>query len=59
MLRTINCEPTEHDTGTCERNSPPEIVVSVPSSSSSRRVRNSTSATAAIEASASPRKPKV
>ena len=49
--------PSGHAIGSCFSTLEPEIRIDVPNSSPCCLVRNSTSATAAIDASASPRKP--
>ena len=51
--------PAGQEHGSCDRILLPAIESDVPSWSASRRVRSSTCATAAIEASASPRNPMV
>ena len=54
---TLKLLPTGAATGSCSSNREPDIDKSVPSSSPARRVTSSTCATAAMDASASPRKP--
>ena len=58
-LFTVKLHPRAHDTGSWFWSFEPAMAISVPSSSVSLRVFSSTCATAAMEASASPRKPMV
>ena len=59
MFSTEKLLPTGHDTGSSPVTLDAATDMCVPTSSVLRRVRSSTCATAAIEASASPRKPMV
>ena len=56
---TVKLVPTEDGFGSCSMTFEPSMRIFVPTSSSFRRVVSSTCATAAIEASASPRNPMV